>query len=115
MVANETLEDTLLATADGKFGPLALQANAAPADPAPPAPPAPYSCGRRRPAIIGCAAVAVLMAALAIVATFDACLNDGYMPGEKDTKSAHKLGQLQPSMAVLPQECMAQLAPFGLT
>jgi ankyrin repeat protein len=34
---------------------------------------------------------------------------------EKDTKLAQKLGQLQPFIAVLPQECMDQLAYFGPT
>ena len=34
---------------------------------------------------------------------------------EKDVKLAQKLGQLQPFVAVLPQECMGQLASFGPT
>ena len=34
---------------------------------------------------------------------------------EKDTKLAQKLGQLQPSLAVFPQECMGQRASFGPT
>ena len=33
----------------------------------------------------------------------------------KDAKLAQKLGQLQPFIAVLPQECMGQLASFGPT
>jgi hypothetical protein len=32
--------------------------------------------------------------------------------GEKDAKLAQKLGQLQPFIAVYPQECMGQLASF---
>jgi hypothetical protein len=38
-------------------------------------------------------------------------------PGEKDATLAQKLGQLQlqPFMAVFPQECMRQLAFFGPT
>jgi hypothetical protein len=35
--------------------------------------------------------------------------------GEKDTKWAQKLGQLQPFIAVFPQECMGQLASSGQT
>ena len=34
---------------------------------------------------------------------------------EKDAKLAQKLGQLQPSVAVFPQECAGQLASFGPT
>jgi hypothetical protein len=34
-------------------------------------------------------------------------------PGERDTKLAQKLGQLQPFIAVYPQESMGQLASFG--
>ena len=34
---------------------------------------------------------------------------------EKDAKLAQKLGQLQPFIAVFPQECMGQLASFGPT
>jgi hypothetical protein len=34
---------------------------------------------------------------------------------EKDAKLAQKLGQLQPFIAVLPLECMGQLASFGPT
>jgi hypothetical protein len=34
---------------------------------------------------------------------------------EKDAKLAQRLGQLQPFMAVFPQECMGQLAYFGPT
>jgi hypothetical protein len=34
---------------------------------------------------------------------------------EKDAKLAEKLGQLQPFMAVFPQECVGQLASFGPT
>jgi hypothetical protein len=34
---------------------------------------------------------------------------------EKDAKLAQKLGQLQPFIAVFPQECMGQLAYFGPT
>jgi hypothetical protein len=34
---------------------------------------------------------------------------------EKDAKLAQKLGQLQPSVTVSPQECMGQLASFGPT
>jgi hypothetical protein len=34
---------------------------------------------------------------------------------EKDAKLAQKLGQLQPFMAVLPQQCMGQLASIGPT
>jgi hypothetical protein len=34
---------------------------------------------------------------------------------EKDAKLAQKLGQLQPFLAALPQECMGQLASFGPT
>jgi len=36
-------------------------------------------------------------------------------PSEKDVKLAQKLGQLPPFLAVLPQECMGQLASFGPT
>jgi hypothetical protein len=32
---------------------------------------------------------------------------------KKEAKLAQKLGQLQPYIAVLPQECMGQLASFG--
>ena len=32
---------------------------------------------------------------------------------EEDVKLAQKMGQLQPFIAVLPQECMGQLASFG--
>jgi hypothetical protein len=32
---------------------------------------------------------------------------------EKDAKLAQRLGQLQPFIAILPQECMGQLASFG--
>jgi hypothetical protein len=32
--------------------------------------------------------------------------------GEKDAESAPKLGQLQPFIAVFPQECTGQLASF---
>ena len=35
--------------------------------------------------------------------------------GEKDAKLAQKLGQLQPLMAISPQECMGQLPSFGPT
>ena len=34
---------------------------------------------------------------------------------EKDTELAQMLGQLQPFVAVFPQECMGQLASFGPT
>jgi hypothetical protein len=34
-------------------------------------------------------------------------------PSEKDAKFAQKLGQLQPFIAVLPPECVGQLASFG--
>ena len=34
-------------------------------------------------------------------------------PSEKDAKLAQKLGQLQPFIAVFPQECVGQLASFG--
>ena len=34
---------------------------------------------------------------------------------EKDAKLAQKLGQLQPFIAVFPQECVGQLAHFGPT
>jgi hypothetical protein len=34
---------------------------------------------------------------------------------EKDPTLAQKLGQLRPFLAVLPQECVGQLAPFGPT
>jgi hypothetical protein len=34
---------------------------------------------------------------------------------EQDAKLAQKLGQLQPFLAVFPQECMGQLASFGPT
>jgi hypothetical protein len=34
---------------------------------------------------------------------------------EKDAKLAQKLGQLQPFIAVFPQECMGQLAYFWPT
>ena len=34
---------------------------------------------------------------------------------EKDAKLAQKLGQLQPFIAVFPQECIGQLAYFGPT
>ena len=34
---------------------------------------------------------------------------------EKDAKLAQKLGQLQPFLAVFPQESMGQLAYFGPT
>ena len=33
--------------------------------------------------------------------------------GEEAAELARKLGQLQPSVAVFPQECMGQLASFG--
>ena len=36
-------------------------------------------------------------------------------PSEKDAELAQKLGQLQPFIAVFPQECMGQLASFGPT
>jgi hypothetical protein len=36
-------------------------------------------------------------------------------PSEKDAKLAQNLGQLQPFIDVLPQECMGQLASFGPT
>jgi hypothetical protein len=36
-------------------------------------------------------------------------------PSEKDPKLARKLGQLQPFVAVFPQECVGQLASFGPT
>jgi hypothetical protein len=32
---------------------------------------------------------------------------------EKDTELAQNLGRLQPFLAVLPQECIGQLASFG--
>ena len=35
--------------------------------------------------------------------------------GENDAELAQKLGQRQPFVAVFPQECMGQLAPFGPT
>jgi hypothetical protein len=35
--------------------------------------------------------------------------------GEKDAVSAQKLGQLQPFLAVYPQECTGQLASLGTT
>ena len=35
--------------------------------------------------------------------------------GEKDAELAQKLGQLQPFVAVLPQECVCQLASSGPT
>jgi arylsulfatase I/J len=38
-----------------------------------------------------------------------------YQGGEKDTKLAQKLDQLQPFLDVFPQECMGQLASFGPT
>jgi hypothetical protein len=34
---------------------------------------------------------------------------------EKDAELAQKLGQLQPFLAVFPQECTAQLVSFGST
>ena len=34
---------------------------------------------------------------------------------ENGAKLAQKLGQLQPFVAALPQECMSQLEPFGST
>ena len=34
-------------------------------------------------------------------------------PSEKDANLAQNLGQLQPFIAVFPQECMGQLASFG--
>ena len=34
-------------------------------------------------------------------------------PSEKDAVSAQKLGQLQPFLAVFPQECVGQLASVG--
>jgi hypothetical protein len=37
------------------------------------------------------------------------------LSSEKDTKLAQKLGQLQPFIAVFPQECVGQLASFGPT
>jgi hypothetical protein len=37
----------------------------------------------------------------------------GCNQSEKGTKLAQKLGQLQPFIAVSPQECMGQLAYFG--
>jgi hypothetical protein len=52
--------------------------------------------------------------ALAIGAAPLACLADRPWPrGEKDTKPAQKLGQLQPLIAVSPRECMGRLASFG--
>jgi hypothetical protein len=36
-------------------------------------------------------------------------------PRKKDVKLAQKLGQLQPFIAVPPQECMGQLVYFGPT
>ena len=36
-------------------------------------------------------------------------------PGEKDATLVQKLGQLQPFIAVLPEECMGQLASSGPT
>jgi hypothetical protein len=36
-------------------------------------------------------------------------------PSENDAELAQKLGQLQPFLAVFPQECMGQLASFGPT
>jgi hypothetical protein len=36
-------------------------------------------------------------------------------PSEKDAKWVQKLAQLRPFIAVLPQECMGQLASFGPT
>jgi hypothetical protein len=35
--------------------------------------------------------------------------------GEKNTKLAQKLDQLQPFIAVFPQDCIGQLASFGTT
>jgi hypothetical protein len=45
------------------------------------------------------------------------CTNDTTARGysEKDARLAQKLGQLQPFLAVLPQECIGQLAYFGST
>jgi hypothetical protein len=40
---------------------------------------------------------------------------DAENSSEKDAKLAQKLGQLQPFLAVFPQECMGQLASFGPT
>jgi hypothetical protein len=37
------------------------------------------------------------------------------LPGEKDAALAQTLGQLQPSIALSPQECMGPLASFGPT
>jgi hypothetical protein len=39
----------------------------------------------------------------------------GHLPvqGETDAKSVQKSGQLQPFIAVFPQECMGQLAYLG--
>ena len=42
-------------------------------------------------------------------------LHAGRPQSEKDAKLAQKLGQLQHFLAVLPQECMGQLASFGPT
>jgi hypothetical protein len=39
---------------------------------------------------------------------------DAYSTGEKDAK-VEKLSQLQPFLAVSPQECTGQLASFGPT
>ena len=38
-----------------------------------------------------------------------------FLPSGKESKLAQKLGQLHPFIAVLPQECMGQLASFGPT
>jgi hypothetical protein len=41
--------------------------------------------------------------------------NLGWETSEKDARLAQKLGQLQPFIAVSPQECMGQLASSGPT
>jgi hypothetical protein len=42
-------------------------------------------------------------------------IDQGADPSERDATLAQKLGQLQPFLAVFPQECMGQLAYFGPT
>jgi hypothetical protein len=46
---------------------------------------------------------------------FDGCHTSEEPTSEKDVKLTQKLGQLQPFLAMFPQECMGQLASFGPT
>ena len=47
--------------------------------------------------------------------TKDSSLCSIKVASERDAELAQKLGQLQPFIAVFPQECMGQLASFGPT